>query len=163
MTELQIIIQDQTHRIQSDSVSVIFNGASINADIVQITDKEFSVIIDGNVFHFFLDQDDSPVLSFGHIEYNFEILTRREELLRTLKNHAQSHISEIEIKAPMPGLVVNMLKKVGDEVKTNEGVLVIEAMKMENEIRSPKSGTIKKIHVQTKQTVEKNDKLFIVE
>ena len=65
-----------------------------------------------------------------------------------------------QIKAPMPGLVLNVLVNDGDEVKTGDNLLVLEAMKMENMIKSPSDGTIKKINVVKGDKVEKNEVLI---
>jgi biotin carboxyl carrier protein len=64
-----------------------------------------------------------------------------------------------EIKAPMPGLVLKLLVKEGDTVKKNDPVLILEAMKMENVIKSPGDATVSKIHAQEKTAVEKGQLL----
>jgi len=63
----------------------------------------------------------------------------------------------------MPGRVVNVLVSVGDEVAHLQGVLVVEAMKMENEIKSPKAGKVAEIRVTPGQTVEKGELLAVIE
>ena len=60
------------------------------------------------------------------------------------------------VKAPMPGLVLRIIAKEGDTVKKGDGILVLEAMKMENVIKADGDGTIKRICVSEKQAVEKN-------
>lgn len=65
-----------------------------------------------------------------------------------------------EVRAPMPGLVTQISVKAGDDVTHGQKLMVIEAMKMENNITSPKSGKIKAVHVQSGQEVE-NRKLLI--
>jgi len=68
-----------------------------------------------------------------------------------------------ELRAMMPGRVVNVLVAVGDEVAHQQGVLVIEAMKMENEIKSPKAGKVTEIKASPGQTVEKGELLIVIE
>ena len=68
-----------------------------------------------------------------------------------------------KITAPMPGKVVRLLVREGDEVEPGAGVAVVEAMKMQNEIKSPKKGTIQKILVSEGATVNAGDVLAIVE
>jgi biotin carboxyl carrier protein len=68
-----------------------------------------------------------------------------------------------QLKAMMPGRVVNVLVAVGDEVALQQGLVVIEAMKMENELKSPKAGKVTEIKVTPGQTVEKGDLLLVVE
>ena len=68
-----------------------------------------------------------------------------------------------KITAPMPGKVVRLLAREGDEVEPGAGVAVVEAMKMQNEIKSPKKGTIRKILVSEGAAVNAGDVLAIVE
>jgi biotin carboxyl carrier protein len=68
-----------------------------------------------------------------------------------------------KITAPMPGKVVRLLVREGDEVEPGQGVVVVEAMKMQNEIKSPKKGTIQKILVSEGAAVNAGDVLAIVE
>ncbi len=67
------------------------------------------------------------------------------------------------LTAPMPGKVVKILAKVGDEVKEGQGLVVIEAMKMENEMKSPKDGKLVEMNVREGQAVEGGAKLAAVE
>ena len=67
------------------------------------------------------------------------------------------------LKAPMPGRVVRMLVEVGDEVAEGQGMVVIEAMKMQNELKSPKAGQVRKVGVVVGDTVGSGDVLVVVE
>jgi biotin carboxyl carrier protein len=69
----------------------------------------------------------------------------------------------LNITAPMPGRIVKMLVNVGDRVAVGQGVAVVEAMKMENEVRSPRSGTVKEIRVTQGALVEARAVLVVVE
>jgi biotin carboxyl carrier protein len=64
------------------------------------------------------------------------------------------------LRAPMPGLIVRIEVEVGHEVKRGDGLIVIEAMKMENELKAPYAGKIKSINVLQSQAVEKNQVLL---
>jgi biotin carboxyl carrier protein len=67
------------------------------------------------------------------------------------------------MRAMMPGRVINVLVNVGDDVAHLQGVLVLEAMKMENEIKSPKAGKVTEVKVTPGQTVEKGELLAVIE
>ena len=69
----------------------------------------------------------------------------------------------VEVRAVMPGKIAALLAKEGQEVKTGQGVLVVEAMKMENELPSPKDGRVGRIRVRAGETVETGAVLFVVE
>lgn len=70
---------------------------------------------------------------------------------------------EQPVLAPMPGRVVRVLVAVGDEVAVRQGVIVVEAMKMENELRSPKAGRVKEVSVTPGTSVEAGRVLLVVE
>ena len=67
------------------------------------------------------------------------------------------------VKAPMPGRVVRVLVGVGDEVAEQQGVVVIEAMKMQNELKSPKAGRVVRVAAVVGETVGSGDVLVVVE
>jgi biotin carboxyl carrier protein len=66
------------------------------------------------------------------------------------------------VTAPMPGKLVRVLVEVGQEVKAGDGLLVMEAMKMENELRAPRDGQVKELHVREQQAVEKGALLAVI-
>jgi len=72
-------------------------------------------------------------------------------------------VGKAMLKAMMPGRVVNVLVELGDEVAAQQGLLVVEAMKMENELKAPKAGKIVELKVKPGQTVEKGELLLVVE
>jgi pyruvate carboxylase subunit B len=69
----------------------------------------------------------------------------------------------VEVRAVMPGKIAALLVEEGSEVKAGQGVLVVEAMKMENELVAPKDGRVSRIRVRPKETVEAGAVLFVVE
>ena len=74
-----------------------------------------------------------------------------------------SRSSTPEVRAPMPGLIVRILVDSGQEVEAGDGMLVIEAMKMENELKAEGAGLVEQIHVKPGQTVDKGDLLVSFE
>lgn len=70
---------------------------------------------------------------------------------------------QLHIKAPMPGVILKINKSAGDKIIEDESVLILGAMKMENDLRTPESGIIKKIFVREGNTVEKGDELFLID
>lgn len=79
-----------------------------------------------------------------------------DQLLKNLGLDKLLNKGVSEVKSPMPGLVLNIIAKAGDEVKKGDPLLILEAMKMENIIKSPIDGKIKAIHVEQKQAIDKN-------
>jgi biotin carboxyl carrier protein len=94
--------------------------------------------------------------------YRFTLLTEQKaRRLAALGKEDQG--GRREIKASMPGKVVDVLVAVGDKVEPKQGVLVIEAMKMENEIKTPGAGEVKEIAVKPGQAVEAGELLLVIE
>ena len=87
-----------------------------------------------------------------------------DEKLARLRNQVKSRrrAGGEQIKAPMPGRIVSVAVAVGDAVETGQGLVVIEAMKMENELRAQAGGTIREIRVEEGDTVDKNAVLVVV-
>ena len=68
-----------------------------------------------------------------------------------------------QVTAPMPGKVVRLLVSAGDEVQLRQGLVVVEAMKMENELRAAKAGRVREVFVREGQSVEAGTPLVVVE
>jgi biotin carboxyl carrier protein len=99
-------------------------------------------------------------VSIGGRVLDVEILDARAALRKAAQ---QSHSGTVELRAPMPGKVVRVLVDQDAAVEMNQGVLVVEAMKMQNEIKSPKKGVVKKLSVKEGAAVNSGDLLAIVE
>lgn len=95
----------------------------------------------------------------GHT-YSIAIKDRFDDLLHQLGLDNLQSTKVAELKAPMPGLVLSVLVKEGDEVKKGDNLLVLEAMKMENIIKSPADVMIKSIKIKPSDKVEKNQVLI---
>jgi len=94
---------------------------------------------------------------------NFKIIEPLDELLKSMGLES-AFVSKIsELKAPMPGLVIDVLMKEGDEIKKGDKLVVLEAMKMENILKSPVDGKIKSISILKGQAVDKNQLLISFE
>lgn len=89
-----------------------------------------------------------------------KISDKYDELLKNLGLENSSSKKVLELKAPMPGLVISISAKDGDTIAKGDTLLVLEAMKMENIIKSPTDGVIKKIHISKATAVEKNQLLI---
>lgn len=95
--------------------------------------------------------------------FRLSVQNKLEKTIEEISSHRQGTETVFNIKSPMPGLVLKVKKQVGDVIQINESVMILEAMKMENEIKAPMAGKIKKFHVQGGKNVEKGQPLFVVE
>ena len=128
--------------VKEGQFHIIFKGRSLVADVVEAnkSEKTFVIRINNN-------------------NYTVQLKDQYDELLQSLGMDPLNNQKDSEIKAPMPGRVLDIMLSAGCSVFKGDGVLVLEAMKMENVIKSPRDGVIKKIVVHKGQAVEKNEVL----
>jgi biotin carboxyl carrier protein len=122
---------------------VIYQNKSYNIELVERNEDGKAVVIKVN----------------GTL-YQVGIEDQYDELLKKLGMDSSSANKVLEIKAPMPGLVLNVIVTEGQEVNKGDSLLVLEAMKMENIIKSPTGGIVKKILIRKGDKVEKNEILL---
>ena len=121
-----------------------------------------SILLNGKPFEMFLRREgDDFSIHLDQAEYKVRV-TRglRQGNKSSLFKHGSGH--EI-IAAPMPGMVVSVQVKPNQEVKMGSPLLILEAMKMENELRSPVTGRVHQVHVEPGNKVEKGEKLLLLE
>jgi biotin carboxyl carrier protein len=102
-------------------------------------------------------------LLINNVLYQISMKTSLDDLLESMGMDLTGSKKLKEIKSPMPGRVLQFLKNPGDEVAPGDGILVLEAMKMENVIKSEGSGVVKGLEVQTDAIVNKGDLLVSFE
>ena len=106
---------------------------------------------------------DAILLAIEGVQYRAEVVDEARARLGRLAGAGRAHHARKELKAPMPGLVVKVLCQPGDPVGKGQPLLVLHAMKMENELSLPHDGTVKSVGVQAGQTVEQGQVLVVVE
>jgi len=123
----------------------------------------YSLILDGKSYQVWLEPTGPSVrVHLSGFDYDVRLEDERAHRLRQLAAPESSSRDAGLIAAPMPGLVVKVLVEAGQPVVKGQGVVIVEAMKMENEIRSPVAGVVKEIRVALKQAVEKGEVLMVV-
>ena len=127
----------------SDVQHVIYKNGSYTVELISF-DKE----------------NKTCVIQVNNNEYVVSVEDRFDMLLHQLGMDNIKSQKVNELKAPMPGLVLSVMVKVGDSVKKSEGLMVLEAMKMENIIRASADGIVKSIDVKKSDAVEKNQVLI---
>ena len=105
-------------------------------------------------------EEKTCVLMVNNQELTVSIEDRFDALLHSLGMDTMNSQKVNELKAPMPGLVLKIMVAPGQEISKGDGLLILEAMKMENIIKSPTDGVIKSIEVEKTNAVEKNQVLI---
>jgi biotin carboxyl carrier protein len=163
--KLEVKIGERTRTVELDRVNgrlqARLDGASLAADVVEIAPGVYSILLDGKSF-------EARVLPRGR---RLDISTEEGEFTvevsdpRSWRGRRGSQLEAEgmqQVTAPMPGKVVRVLVATGDEVAAGQGLVVVEAMKMQNEVRSPKSGKVERLLAAEGQSVNSGDVLAIV-
>ena len=142
---------------------ITLDGNLLDANAVEVAPNTFSVLLNGRSHQVRVAPrpDGSLTVHSGAGEYHAEVVDPRS--WRGRRHGALEAQGRQQILAPMPGKVVRLLVKPGDRVEAGQGLLVVEAMKMQNEIRSPKSGKIEKLCAAEGQAVNAGEVLLWVE
>jgi biotin carboxyl carrier protein len=142
---------------------VTIGGETVHVDAVRSGPTVYSIIEDGKQFEAMVDERGAhgfDVLVGGRL-FHLESVDERTRMLAG--SAVVVTTGPQTVAAEMPGKVVKVNVAAGAEVAEGEGVIILEAMKMENEIPSPIDGIVKELAVSEGQTVEAGDVLFVVE
>jgi biotin carboxyl carrier protein len=141
---------------------VTLDGSPVAVNAVEIAPNTISLLLDGQSFEICvtLHPDGKLKLQTGSHDFTAEVIDPRAWSGR--RHGAVEVEGRQQILAPMPGKVVRLLVKAGDHVEAGQGLLVVEAMKMQNEIRSPKSGTVERVLAREGQPVNAGEVLCVV-
>lgn len=136
-------IQLDLIRISPSETHILYQDQSFNVEVIEVNEQEKTckIKINGTVYH-------------------TRVADRFDELLKNLgmDNLLSNKVSEM--KAPMPGLVLKTLVEAGTEVKKGDNLLILEAMKMENILKSVTDGVVEKVLVKQGDKIEKNQILI---
>ncbi|MCZ4242990.1 biotin/lipoyl-containing protein [Pedobacter punctiformis] len=150
--------------VEAKSAELLINGAPIEIDRSALGNGLTHVLYQNKSFNTEITAVDRAektcIIKVNGNSYKIKVEDQFDQLLKQLglDNLATSKVSEI--KAPMPGLVLNVIVAEGAEVKKGDNLLVLEAMKMENILKSSTDGIVKKILVKQGDKVEKNQVLI---
>lgn len=148
---------------QGEALKVTIGDRILLADLQKISPPSLYSLILGNYSHevFVEARQDQSVVLIGGERYSVKVQDERARRLSAVIPKERTHEGEVVIKAPMPGLVASIGVNLGDVVEKGKGLLVLEAMKMQNELRAPRAGTVKSIGVRQGERVE-NGRVLIV-
>jgi biotin carboxyl carrier protein len=166
MNELVAYIDKKSKKIEISNDSEIYiNSEKFQFNLLSLDDKTYLLKV-GDIFFEIVAQridDEKYSITVDGVLYDIEIRTSLQERAKELLEAGGTASHKMEIKAPMPGMILKVNKQVGEEVISGESIIILEAMKMENELRSPVSGKLKELFVKEGSPVEKGFKLFSIE
>ena len=139
----EIVPFDLVKSPESNLVSILMDNRSFEAEVSRNSDG-YEVFLKGERFKCLVEDE-------------------RTAQLESLVGHKIHTDKEKEFKSPMPGLAVTVEVKAGDQIKEGQGLVIVEAMKMENELKAKFDAKIKEVKVKPGQAVEKDETLIIFE
>jgi len=146
-------------------LEVKLDGKQIEVDFVQVKPPNFfSFLVNNKSFDVeIIKNSEGYWVNMDGRKYECFLEDERISKIKDIAGFKKDILQEKEIKTPMPGLVVAIEVKEGDTVIAGQGVAIVEAMKMENELKAKFDGRVKKVKVKPGQAVDKNDVLIIFE
>ena len=156
--KLDVAVDGRAGKLEIESSVFKYKGIAKAYSMEASGPGVFSILIEGRSYQ-------ATLLAPGTIQVNgrifaVEIFDPRE--LRARSSAASSHGRQ-NVVAPMPGKIVRLLAAVGDTVEPGQGLIVVEAMKMQNEMKSPKAGTVVEIRTKDGATVAAGEILIVIE
>lgn len=162
----EVIVGGKPHRLELEKAAAGWacrlDGKPVRVDAVIPRRDVLSLLVDGRAYEIKREQTATDLhMWVGSARFAVELHDPRS--LRSRKHAAGDEKGPRKILAPMPGRIVRLLVAENSEVEAGQGVVVVEAMKMQNEIKSPKKGVVKRILATPGAAVNPGDVLAIVE
>jgi pyruvate carboxylase subunit B len=162
-----VTVNGEQHEISLDGDAVELDAARIAARAEELAGTPVRLVTIGDEVHRVVvrrgDARGRYTLWLDGFRYEVEALDERTHAIRALSGAASAAAGPAPLKAPMPGLVVRINVAAGDEVAAGQGLVAIEAMKMENELRAAAAGRVKAVRVAVGEAVEKGQLLVEME
>ena len=153
----------EIEELAADSFAIRFGKDSFEADLRRVGHASFSVLVGNRSFDFDVARDgEETVVASRTGSIRLTVVDPAARRAQTAGKRREI-TGRVEVKAAMPGRVVNVLVSEGDQVNADQGVVVVEAMKMENEVKSPKQGKVLEVKVAAGQAVEKGQVMMVIE
>jgi biotin carboxyl carrier protein len=157
-------VNNKTFDIEKQSDDFMVNGELFQWDLSKISEGYFHILHQQNSYRAEVVKMDAAtktcLIKINGRTYPVELKDKFDLLLEKMGMNSQAASKVNNIKAPMPGLIIDLKVKVGDVVKANDVLLILEAMKMENIIKSPGEGNVKSVKVKKGDSVEKGQVLI---
>ena len=159
------VIGDRQFMIELlDDNHVVVDGTTYEVDFDAISDQPvYSMIVDGKSYEAYMYPSDEgwQVLLQGRL-YSAIVEDEREKRLRAAAGGRVADRGDFHLRAPMPGLVVSIPVGVGQEIQKGDVLVILESMKMQNELKSPRNGKVARMRVKVGDSVEQRQTLLSV-
>jgi biotin carboxyl carrier protein len=158
-------IDDITYEIEIMPDGVItVDGEPVEADLLQVDPLGLhSLLINHQSYEIVVEEQQRGYrVTIGSATFTVDVADERQLRMESSRADVSAGDGALPITAPIPGLVVKILVEEGQTVALNDPLIILEAMKMENEIRAPREGVVKNITVEVGQSVEGNVQMMVL-
>lgn len=166
MIDYVVTYNDKSKEVKFlDNEFIIIDGIKKNYHLTELQNNKYLLSVDNKIYDASLisNSNGNVEIFINNKTYKISVLTSlQEKALKLIQESEVSKSHQTNVKSPMPGLVLKINKNVGDKVLKGETILVLEAMKMENEIKSPVDGQISELNIKPGLAIEKNILLFSI-
>lgn len=161
----EVSIDKHYYEVEIGSDGQVFlNGEPIEVDFGNVGQNAlYSMLVNNESFEALVEPSRNMwhVMMRGNL-YEVEVVDERTQLLRSREAQMVPDTGEVAIRAPMPGLVVAIPVTVGQEVQKGDNIIILESMKMENELKAPRGGRIERVNVQAGESVEQDQTMVVI-
>ena len=143
---------------------IVVDDEQVEVDFAPIgANGLYSLLVDNESFEALAEERDGVwyVQMRGHL-YEVDVADERTQLINARAQMTTPESGEIPIKAPMPGLIVSVEVEVGQEVEAGDALIILESMKMENDLKAPRAGRIERVNVAAGDSVDQNQVLVVI-
>lgn len=161
MSHYRLLVDDEPVSVEIGRDGISLDGRPVPADLRQIGDRRLYTLLVGGISYeaFVFSEGDTQFVVIGGQCYN----VRAADDLATSCLTDTCPTGKAEIRAPMPGVVVNVVAQVGQQVDRQALILTLESMKMEMQLKSPLDGVVTAINVRPGEQVTQGQTLAVVE
>lgn len=157
-------VGEHTFEIEINEEGVLVDGESIAVDLRQSgVSQLYSLLLDGASFEMIVEETQQSFdVTLRGEQFRVQVEDERTRRLHGGRQGPALPQGDLAVRAPIPGLIVKVMVQDGDEIIEDQPLIILEAMKMENEIRAVRSGVVRKVEVSAGQRVEQDAALIII-
>ena len=166
MNDYVVTLKNRKMNISLSSNSLVtIDGDEYHHELYPLSGDTYLLKLENKIYEISLNRNEQGtyLVAVDGKSYDADIRTALQERASALIDQGNKQSHKAVVKAPMPGLILKIKKSAGENVQHGESVLILEAMKMENDLLAPFEGMIKEINVKEGTTVEKGSILFTIE
>ncbi len=161
----EVTVNDQKYVVEvNQNGQITIDGQVVLVEFSRIGDSGLHLLlVDNESFEGLVEEHEDiwQVLFRGDL-YEVQVADERAQLMRARARMPVPDSGELPIKAPMPGLVVNVPVEIGQEVSKGDNLVILESMKMENELKAPRNGRVERINIKVGSSVEQYQTLVVI-